>query len=87
MKAHVIINITFDKYYYVELEEKEHEIIIEILENKLSFDSFVKWQSKFRFIRSEHKKIGYWQIRFRFYPIFLNLYRFICWRKTEIRLL
>ena len=31
MRAHVIINITFDKYYYVELEEKEHEIIIEIL--------------------------------------------------------
>ena len=41
MKAHVIINITIDKYYYVELEEKEHEIIIEILENKVSFDSFV----------------------------------------------
>ena len=33
--------VTFDKYYYVELEEKEHEIIIEILENKVSFDSFV----------------------------------------------
>ena len=33
--------VTFDKYYYVELEEKEHEIIIEILENKVSFDSFI----------------------------------------------
>ena len=33
--------VTFDKYYYIELEEKEHEIIIEILENKVSFDSFI----------------------------------------------